>query len=439
MKTYHRIKILVLGIFLIGLLVILQSYPGQMHMDWLGYRLQMSVSLFLFILVLVVFILILLGRMIKAIIQIPLYLLNRHQKRKQRKAEDAFIDGIVAISAGEFGAAEKCAQVATKFLPTNPLGYVVSAQAAFMQGKVDEASHCFQKLQEYPETSFLGLRGEAIQARQDGNWSRAKKALHKALKLRPHSPWALQQLLEADLRLGSYHESLMLLKRLHRDKVTTQSSHQRYRALVYWLRAKEAERDQDSLLYLRKSHDAAPDLVEIACTLASREIKSGHHNRAKKIIARSWFVNPHTCLLETYRLTFKDPRSVDFYRALKDLKVEREDTFERHLLLATAALEAKLWGQARHHLQNAHSFKQTRQSCQLFATLIRGEEPHDHEKANLWDQKALFEDDYMWVCQQCQNKFIRWDAFCPSCGSLDSIVWSLSGGTPPMALLSHFL
>jgi HemY protein len=437
-----------MGLLKIGVIaaiaIYLIKYPGQIQLDWLGYRLQVSVVFFLTILFIALGLMVFLIKILKGLWFFPQRWSACRQKRKRQKGEKAFLEGLSAIAGGELEEAGKQARIAIKNLPEQPLSAVIAAQAAFMGGKTEEALKFFQQLQQTPATRFLGLRGEALQALRQGDWPAAQRALRQAATLRPDSPWALKHLFETDLRLGGYDRGEAVLKQLQTRKLIDAAQQRRYQALVYWLKAQTAQQAHDFSRfqhYIKKAHERAPELVEVAAQYAAYEIENGSAKHAQKILAQTWFYQPHPELVTLFKKIEMDKSSLDFYRYLAGLVVEDANSFDANVILAEVAITAKLWGQARRHLQTSHRARETQRSCQLMATLIRGETPQEGEAAKVWEQKALSTSPGpLWLCHQCQGQQTQWNIFCNHCGGLDTVTWSLPQATGTVkALLPHLI
>ncbi|MEI8294908.1 MAG: heme biosynthesis HemY N-terminal domain-containing protein [Alphaproteobacteria bacterium] len=416
-----------------AVVIYLIKYPGQVQLDWFGYRLQVSVVFFLAVLFVALGLVVFFIKIVKGLWSFPQRWAKCRQKKRRKSGEKALLESLSAIAGGELEEANKQARIALKNLPEQPLSAVVAAQAAFMCGKTDEALKCFQLLQQTPHTRFLGLRGEALQALRQGDWSTAQIALRQAATLRPDSPWALKHLFEADLRLGSYDRSEAVLKQLQTRKVIDAVQQRRYQALVYWLKAQAAKLAHDPSRfshYIKKAHDMAPELVAVAAQYAAYEIENDAAKHAKKILAATWFYQPHPDLVVLFKKIATDKSPLDFYRYLAGVALADTNNVDANVILAEVAIAAKLWGQARRHLHDVHQTQETQASCRLMAKLIRGESPHDENAARTWEQKALsVSPGSVWVCHQCHGQQAAWEVFCTHCGGLDTVTWSLPQAT----------
>jgi len=436
MKWLRRfVTVLKVGV-VAGVVIYFVKYPGQIQFDGLGYRIRANVVFFFTLLLILLGLIVFARKILRKIWSVPQRWADFFKRRKQQKGEKALLESFSAIAGGELEEAGKQARIAVKNLPEQPLSMVVAAQAAFMCGKAEEALKLFQQLQQVPATRFLGLRGEALQALQQGDWSAAQRALRQATTLRPDSPWTLKHLFEVDLRLGGYDRGEAVLRQLQTRKLISSAQQRRYQALVYWLKAQTAQQIHDLSRfhhYIKKAHERAPELISIAAQYAEYEIENNALKHSQKILAQTWFYQPHPELVKLFKRAAADKTPLDFYRYLAGLSLQEASSYDANIILAEAAIAAQLWGQARRHLQIAHTTQETQNSCQLMAALIRGETPHDSEAAKAWEQKALSASGGpLWVCHHCHGQQSQWDIFCSQCGNLDTVMWSLPHGSSGM-------
>ncbi len=428
MKWLKRLWWLTKAVLLTAIVIFLIAYPGEIALEWFGYRFETTVAVFLLFLFVIIITGGLIFSLLKGIITFPKHWAAFQRRRTQQKAKKALVEGFVAIAAGELEEAENLANFAMNVLPEEPLNVMIAAQAAFLQGKAEEAHGLFLKLQQWKETRFLGLRGEALQAMQTGNWLAIQKALRQAAALRPDSPWALKHLFEADLRLGSYERGKAVLEQLQTRGFLEKSEGRRYQALLNWLKAQKEKNAQNLVRFhqfLQKAHDQSPDLVAITVELATYELQNGNPQRAQKILKETWKYQPHPQLIGLLKeASGKKTEALELYRQLEGWSADILGKPETQLLLAEAAFSAQLWGQARQHLKLFHKNHETRRSCQLMAELIRAETPQEELKAKEWGQKAFKASaDPCWMCRSCQGNFSEWHVFCHRCGTFDGLTW----------------
>src|SRR5262249_34291256 len=91
------------------------------------------------------------------------------------------------------------------------------------------------------------------------------------------------------------------------------------------------------------------------------------------------------------------------------------------LTVAEAALKARLWGEARRHLDSAARQSETRELCRLMAELEEGERG-DAAAARSWLKRGLAAPaDASWGGGRCGRQHARWTARCPACAAFDTL------------------
>ena len=110
-------------------------------------------------------------------------------------------------------------------------------------------------------------------------------------------------------------------------------------------------------------------------------------------------------------------------RRFEELHQLNPDHGGSHLAVAGAALEAELWGEARHHLEQAAASRPSQQVYRMLAAVEeRGEGAPDAVRD--WLLKAASAPpDAAWLCDSCGAAAAEWSARCNACGGFDSLAW----------------
>jgi HemY protein len=414
---------------LIALGVVLAQFPGHATLTWLGYRIEMSIGILLAALLFAVAILLFIFGAWRFLWRLPILMARRRQDRRRHKGQIALYEGLGAIAAGELSEARRLGKRAASFSEEQPLAVLLSAQAAYLSGKHEEASKYFQQLSKNKDTAFLGLRGLILTARHTNNWEQMRHLLHEALGKRPNSPWVLQQLLELDLRLNAYDKASMIVEQMQSRQLITKTMSRRRQALIHWLKAEAAIKAGDKALFLQtamSAHLEAPELVAIAVRLVDYYQKIGKTSKALKILNGSFAQNPHPDYAARLQELNADMNSLDYYRTLEKLVEGAPNHPESLYCLAQGAKGAKLWGQARHHLTLLKGQMYSQRVCRLMAELEEEENPQDAHKAHeWWERAATAPADPTWVCNSCHAATPAWHPICPACEGFDQISWQI--------------
>jgi len=106
------------------------------------------------------------------------------------------------------------------------------------------------------------------------------------------------------------------------------------------------------------------------------------------------------------------------------------------VIVAEAALAARLWGEARRHLALAIGAAPppgpSRRLCRLMARLEESE-PGTAGRTREWlDRAVAAPADPRYVCIHCGAESAIWHALCPDCAGFDTLAWR-EGAVPPRA------
>ncbi len=417
---------------LIALATWLADRPGAVAIDWLGYRIETSVGILLAAVVLLVGLTALSYRAWRFLRRSPRSMSQSLQASKRKRGYKALTQGMVAVAAGEADEAARHARRADSLLEEPPLTMLLSAQAAQLKGDEEAAKRYFAAMLENPETRFLGLRGLLTQALRDGDQQQALDYVRQAHDMRPGTPWVLTSLFDLSERCGDLDTAERSLTEAAKAKALPAPEASRKRAVILLEKARAAAHASETLVYARAANKLAPDLVPGAVLLARQEIAAGKKRQAAKVLERAWAVGPHPELAAPYLETQPDGDGLERLKRLGQLTAKQPDHPESHLVLARAALEARLWGEARRHIKAAagpEGLEGTPRDsvCRLMAELEE-QENGDSALARDWlTRSARALKDPAWVCTECGAVAIVWSARCGACESFDALAWQ----TPP--------
>ncbi|MEQ9326639.1 MAG: heme biosynthesis HemY N-terminal domain-containing protein, partial [Rhodospirillales bacterium] len=148
--------------------------PGQVELNWLGYRIDAGMHVIIIGVLLITLLLVVLYRLWWAIMRVAPGVGRIWRESRQRKGYAALTDGLVAVAAGDRDEAAKLAATAESILDNPPLTLLLSAQAAQLAGDNEGARAYFRQMLDRPETAFLGLRGLITYALNEDDIDRAR-------------------------------------------------------------------------------------------------------------------------------------------------------------------------------------------------------------------------------------------------------------------------
>jgi HemY protein len=187
----------------------------------------------------------------------------------------------------------------------------------------------------------------------------------------------------------------------------------------------------------REALMGAGDLVPARLALGRALLRQGKVREAAKLIEQIWDDQPHAALGRFYLEAVGGDSPLDRAQRVQKLVKQNPDHAESHRIAADAALTAKLWGEARRHLQRLIDLEQesgaagpTADTCRRMARLEAGEHGAGSGGERQWlDAAARARTDADWICESCGTpgaggaETAGWQLCCPRCDAIDSLAW----------------
>jgi HemY protein len=193
-----------LFLLLVGLLAVgaawLADRPGDVTILWLGRRIETSVLVAAAVIVLIAALAVLLWSVVRFVLRSPRLAARALHDRRRARAYRAISGGLIAVGAGDTGAARKFAAEADRLAPREPLALLLNAQTAQLTGDRAAAEQAFRAMADRADTRLIGLRGLHVEAERHGDAFAARlyaeQAAHAAptpgtnrmVRSNPHGP-----------------------------------------------------------------------------------------------------------------------------------------------------------------------------------------------------------------------------------------------------------
>jgi HemY protein len=427
--------------------------PGGVTLHWLGYRVDMHVGAALFLVALAFLILQFLGWLVGAILRTPRSFSLARSNSRKAKGYRALTRGLTAVAAGDAGEARRQAKVAHDLLGEPPLTLLLAAQAAQLAGDETSAERYFDRLTEAPETALLGLRGLTMGALKRGDEAAALAHAEKASAVAPQAAWAAETAHNLQVKTGKIDAATHSLNQLTRAGGMAPKAAQRRRAALLTEQARRilAGEGGDAARALalaregvKLTRDAPGDFVPARLVLCRALLRQGKAREAAKLIEQVWDDAPHAALGRAYLEAVGGDTPLDRAQRVQKLVRQNPEHAESHRIGADAALTARLWGEARKHLERLVELEQagagqggglSADTCRRMARLEAGEPGAGSSGERQWlDMAAEARGGADWVCETCGTlgaggpEASGWQLCCPRCDSIDSLVWRAAGG-----------
>jgi len=426
------------GLLLVALVVAVAVFfadrPGTISVSWLGWRADMALgiaALLLLVAMLILwFVLSLLGRLLRA----PRRYAGRRRDQRRLEGYRALTSGLVAIAAGDAREAERLHKRAELMfrkgqLETPPLTRLLSAQAALMRGDGAKAEGEFQAMLGDPETEFLGLRGLILQALKRGDDATALKLTQRANQLKPSTAWVLQSQLALETRAQEWRKAAQTLKQAVKKGAISAETGRHYQATLLIAHSRQAAGEshaRDALSYAAQAHGLDEGFAPAAAHYAHLLGDGNKTVKGLRVLETAWAKTGHPQVAEAYNLLLASEAPVQRLKRFERLVELRPSDPESHLAAGAIALNARLWGEARRHLDRAGAQGPgpwSNRLCHLMAELEQGEHGNGEARHTWLERAQRGEADATWICGACGAETHGWEPLCPSCHNFDSLAW----------------
>lgn len=367
----------------------LADRPGRISVEWLGYQIETSVFIGAIAFFAAGLALFLLGWLLLIVWTGPRRLFRRLEARRRRMGLDAVRRGIFAAGAGDPVAANRAAAVAKRMIPDDPLTLLLQAQAAQLIGDGIAARQSFEAMLARPDMGGLALRGLYLEAKRAGEMEAAKQFAERALLTQPGMPWSSPALFEIQAQEADWHGALRTLNLARQYRHLDREDVNRKRATVLTALARQLEDTEPlkALDYALDAHALNAAFVPPAVIAGRILAAQGNTSRAAKLLAHTWRLAPHPDIALIYLHARPGDSPRDRLARARTLAQAMPGNIESDLAVATAAIDAKEWDQARDALKKHVAGHMTSRVCLLMARIEAGQH-RDAGRAREWLARA---------------------------------------------------
>ena len=326
--------------------------PGDLVLNWQGYRIETSVLVGIGVVIVAAAALLALWSLIRFVFKIPSLMAIATRGQRHERGYAALSRGMIAVGAGDTQLARKSAAEAHKLLRNEPLALLLKAQAAQLSGDAGQAEAAFQEMARRNDTRLLGLRGLHVEAQRQGHGEKAQEYAAAAREIAP-LPWAAKADFDHKVAAGDWKAALALLDTAAGSAFLDKAVRERKRAVLETaLALDKAEADPAGALTLaRAALKRAPALAPAVALGARLLANAGDARKAAKLIEIAWPEAPHPELAKIY--LGLHPGETDVARLGRALALARlaPREAESKITVAQAALAAGDFKAAREAVQ----------------------------------------------------------------------------------------
>ncbi len=399
--------------------------PGSLTLTWLGYEIQTTFLFASAVIALFMVLLLMAWSVIRRVIGIPGSVTGFFRARRRQKGFDALSQGMIAVGAGDAALASKLSGQADKLIGNEPMALLLRAQAAQINGDEATAGRIFRAMLQSRETELLGLHGLFVQARREQDSERAREHAERAMRLKPDLPWAARAVLSLQSADGDWRAAERTLTLAKENRLIEKADAARQRAVLLTAQALAAEDDQPetALALALEAHKLAPGLIP-ASVIAGRTLAAqGNTRKAAKVLEKTWKLSPHPDIAEVYGAARVGDSPRDRLKRVRSLVQRRPDSVEGPIAIARAAIDARIWDQARESLQPLLDDRPQSRVCMMMAEIENGERD-DKGRVREWLARAVNAPrDPMWTADGYASD--TWAPVSPVSGRLDAFEWKV--------------
>lgn len=419
-----RLVIYLLGVALAASgLAWLADRPGTLQIAWQGYDIETSVFRAAVLLALAIAIAVFLWSICRTIWNSPAAVGERIVTRRKRRGLDALSSGMIAVGAGDKALATRYALQARKSLPHEPLTHLLRAQAAQLSGDRATARRIYEAMLTSPETEQLGLRGLFLEAEREGAPDAAQQFAGRAMKANPKLGWSCDALFDLQCRSKNWDGALESLAHAKRSGHHDKASGDRKRAILLAAKAQDLEEAETdiALSSALEAHTLAPELVPAAAVAGRILASRGQTGKAAKILQKTYTKSPHPDLATAYAHARVGDSARDRLDRIRQLAALNPHSIESPIAVATTAIEARLFDDARMALEPLLANRLTQRVATLMARIEAGENG-DKGKVREWLARAVTAArDPVWIADGVISD--QWEPISPIDGRLDAYQW----------------
>jgi len=423
-----------LAVFL-ALALWLADRPGTARIVWHDYLIETSAAFLVLVVVFIGFALFLLFRLWRLVKEGPHYRRLRRNLKSLQKGQQQLTEGLVAIAAGNPAEAGRYAVNARKLLGTTTATQLLQAQAAQLAEDRRAARNIYMALAAEPDSAVLGYRGLIMDAWRSSDWVEVSKLTEKLRRFKPETPWLNLIQFEISARKQHWQEASAALAKVSTAQLLDPARSKQYQAALLVAAAQSEAKQGQINKALQSAEQAvrfAPDWLPAIIALVQSQAATGHMRAASRTIEKAWSRVPNPQLVVVYRAVKNNADLLSVYKQIERLCRHNPDSSASHLVLALAALEADVWGEARRHLMALVIRKEATQSSYRLLARLERRESGNEQAALQWLMKAGEAPlDPQWLCRTCGGGHEEWQPLCAHCGAFNCLEWQIPGQARP--------
>ncbi len=363
--------------------------PGDVLVEWQGYRIHTSVGICIGGVLLLSIILSFLYMVGQFFLKLKDRVTRANTLRRYKKGYRLLLEGMVYFYGQDVDKIFEKSHKLQGLFPSPVLGLCLEAQENLRQNNNDVARKLFLKLKKEKEGVFFGLYGLTKLALKENNNAQVKILSEELYKLYPSLPWVLYTLFEVYLGEEEFEKAGLILDQIKPSSQEDRKRKNGLKALLWYRRSQSPDLSRDEKIeILSYSNEFSPGFIPTACLYATYLNEAGKRSKSLKTIERAWQISQNFLLGHTYLSLSPVHDKLEPYRMALHLLDLTPESNVAQLLVVEAALNGHLWGEARAHLEKISEEGKSAFYEELQARLLE-EESKDYEGAREKRKEAM--------------------------------------------------
>ena len=408
--------------FVLGVALFIAYTPGEIVLEWQGYRIHTTFGVFLgglFLLSSLFTFIYLFGQYFWSL---PKRFIQAHKIRRFNKGYNLLLtiqeDGESTKNSTSIAQAQKLQTL----LPSPVLGLCLEAETYEKQGEPDKAHQVYTKISLYKGGEYLGFFNLARLEFKKKEFDLAKQNALSSLQYKEHAPASLFLLACIALEKESFQEAASYAEKLKPINTLQKQQKNQLKAYIWYKKAEQQEiSTEERLELLSYAYDFNPSSVAITLAYVKMLVKEGKISKACKVLENNWKETEDREVGSLYISLGIAGDALEAFRKAKYLKELKPNSVIGALLVAEAALHSKLWGEARASLETISSHERGAYYYSLQSQIMEKEGENPVQVLSVLQENLKNEAISDWKCKCCSREEAMWVPFCIGCYEMNCL------------------
>ena len=275
-----------------------------------------------------------------------------------------------------------------------------------LKAQTTQTMKVFEELTQNSITEQIGWRGIIDTYMARGEIIKACEQIEELLDKDSKQPWLLKQALALFVQNGQWKRADDCLEKLFKQKQLSKEDYARKKATLL-IKMNKGE----------QAFDICPQMPQAALLAATQKPK-----KAIDFYLKSWAQTPSWDVYKSYIKLFAKENTLAQFKHVEKLCEMNKNAKLNALVLADAAINAKLWSEAKRLLNGYMAMYPLSMRVAGQMAFIESEANHDLKEAQNWIEKAVSAyPDSQYVCAKCGHGTDTWAACCPVCNEFSGL------------------